>query len=135
MDNELKLTEASAWGKRSSEGIVVELPSGFVVKLRPVSMETLLLEGRLIDPLTPIVAEIISTGGHDFKDPVQGARDMIELKRVMCTASLMYPKLVKENPNYDEGEIKYEDIPSEDTEFIMSWALRPQKELTTFRKE
>lgn len=133
MDN-AKLTPASAWKARSQEGEAVELPSGFIVRLRPVSMEYLFAHGKLSDALTPIVASMISTGQVAVTNIVEDAKSLIALKKLMCEASMVYPKIA-DKPDYDNGEVGYFDLSTEDTEFVMDWALRPQKDLSRFRKE
>ncbi len=133
-----KLTSATEWRRIKEEGQTVELPSGNVVQLRPVSMEALYASGAIVDGLTPIVASIISTGGFSSgNEPeaiLDAAKKMIELKRILCTACMLSPKIVDE-PDYDNNEIAYFDLSSEDSEFIMSWAQRPQKNLSSFRTE
>jgi len=129
---ELALTPASVWRDMQVVGEAVELPSGLVVRLRPVSMERLFTTGKIPDALTPIVASIISTGSVEFKDPMNDATAMLNLKRILCSASILFPEIV-DVPDYDRGQISYFDLSSEDSEFIMSWAQRPQKDLSTFR--
>ena len=128
----LKVSSADEWRKINVEGEVVQLPSGFVVRLRPVSMDFLWKTGKIPDALTNIVASIISTGTVATNNVLEDAKNIMDLKQVLVEASMIEPKIAIE-PDYKNNEISYFDLSSEDTEFVMSWAQRPQKELINFR--
>lgn len=130
----LVLTPASAWRKRAVEGELFELPSGLVVRVRPVSLEHLFIAGKVPDALSTLIADIISSGQVDTKDPISAASNLVELKRIICTSSLVSPKIA-ETDEPGEGEILFEWLSSDDSEAIMAWAQRPQNKLATFPEE
>ncbi len=131
---ENQFTSAREWRKFREEGAFVKLPSGFTARLRPVSMQWLYKSGKIPDALTTLVAEIIKAGDATIPDVKDAATAIIDLKIVVAKAAFINPTIVDEIKDPD-SEILYEDLWEEDTEFVLSWAQRPQKELANFRTE
>lgn len=129
----MAVSSGKAWRELREKGIEVELPSGNVVRLRPVNIEKLFKLGRVPDSLTNMVAEIIGTGQATNENVVQMATKYLELKDLIVEAAMLEPKVVS-TPVADD-EISIDDVSPLDSQFIFAWAQRPQKELSTFRNE
>lgn len=135
--NELKVTPASEW-KRNAQ--MVTLPSGNVAEIRVVGMISLILSDESGDVPDLITAQLIAQlSGKPAQSQI--VVDKSELPRMggfikrIAVASMVNPRIA-ENPDYDAGEIAYDDLSDEDKMFLLNLAM-PTKEMATaerFRK-
>jgi hypothetical protein len=134
--DELKVTSAKQWRKMREEGQIIKLPSGFVARLRPLSLEVLWRSGRLPNQLTTLVAELIRQGSYTPASETfaRDAELFVDLQVIMLQEIFMEPKVV-EVIDDQETEILFEDITGEDREWALTWAQAPQRALASFRKE
>jgi hypothetical protein len=140
--DKLPVTSGSLWRRNREEGEIIQLPySGKIVRLRTVRPDQLLKFGRIPDPLTKLVVDMIygKTGTDDVdsfleaQESVEEAREMLESLRVVCTAGLIEPKVV-DNPIADD-EISIDDIELADRGYIFRLVFVPAEALSTFRYE
>lgn len=134
---ELKVTSAGQWRQMREEGIVLQLPSGFCARLRPLSLEVLWKSGRLPSQLQAITAELIKTGGTYNPDPATLVHDavmFIELQEVMLKEIFLEPQIVDE-VNDPDTEILFEHVTGEDRNWAIWWAQSPQRAVANFREE
>jgi len=110
--NTLKATPASAWKPKT---LFIELPTGKVVEVRDVDMQTLVMSsqtGDVPDILTPEVAQLLEVAASkgqtefDFKD----APTLIPFVKNVVIAVMVSPAIVNSEPDYDNGEILFSDM-------------------------
>lgn len=139
----LNITPIAEWYK-SEEGVVMRLPSGYVVKIRTLNLVDLLAHDDVVarlDQLTPVVAKLIEQGNLDgiFNpsaawDAVEQLKATDELLKVVCKAMFVEPRIVDE-PDRDKGEIPYKVLGEGDKGFIFGLIGRSAKELESFRDQ
>lgn len=132
------VTPASEWHAQrteSEQGYVVPLPSGNVVRLRPVALDVLILSGKLPDILTPIAAKSLwtETKTDDIASQVEMAKGFIDLINIIVPAALLYPRIT-ETPQYDD-DVRLDDIDFRDRVHIFQVATQPAAALYSFRRE
>jgi hypothetical protein len=133
---QLKVTSGKQWRKLREEGVMVPLPSGNVVRLRPVGLPELIRGEHVPDLLTPLVAETIWRGEPSpaqISESLEMARGSIELLDLICKAAFLEPKLV-DNPQADD-EISVDDIDLADKSFVLQFVTAPMVALRSFRDE
>lgn len=133
--NGYKPTLGAAWRKPREEGYVVELPSGNCARLRPVSLDVLIMQGQLPDLLTPIAAKMLwaDTQTDAIADQLELAKGYTELVHYTVKASVLEPKIV-DVPQADD-EVSLEDIDFADKTAIFQLATQPSEVLRRFRRK
>lgn len=111
------------------------LPSGKTVEARKPNIKRLVLhspKGEVPEFLTQIVLSglngkpvnplegIDSMSDDDKLKTLAGLDDFTEL---IVRTSLVSPRVVKDNPDYDAGEIAFDDLTDEDAAFIATWGM------------
>jgi hypothetical protein len=110
-------TDAATW-MQAYAGIVVTLPSGLRVRLRPVDLITLVMDGHVPDRLTPVVADMIYEpgAGTDEYDAVERAlhvrREQMPVINAVCKAAFLEPRIV-DDPATENG-ITLDSLPVTD---------------------
>lgn len=133
----LRVTSAREWRKLRQQGVLVELPSGMVARLRPVGLMDLFRAGKIPDALTGIVAELVSNGTFaPEKSEMTGELITVvaDLYDIVCRAAFISPAIVPA-PQEDHDEIELEDVSQADRQFVLAWASAPTNELRDFRQE
>ena len=132
---ELNVTSGKAWRRLREEGQLVELPSGFVARLRPVGLIELWKLGKIPDTLTSVVVELLTAQQMEteraLKNATENMKNIAALYDVVCTAAFIEPRVV-DNPVAD-NEISADDIDQADKEYILSWVNAPAVALRRFR--
>lgn len=132
------VTPGLAWRKPRTEGYVVTLPSGNVVRLRPAALDVLIASGKIPDLLTPAAADALwssenldSAAVKDILAKAERAKDFIALVSLVVRASVIEPKIV-DDPKADD-EIALSDIEFSDKVIIYQLAIQPSVVLSSFR--
>ena len=94
----------------------VTLPSGRVVRIRPAKPRALLALGQLPDELAELAVAMVYgqltreqwIALFTLPDRIDQARARLETLRALCTAALVYPRLV-EHPQADD-EMHFDDL-------------------------
>jgi hypothetical protein len=130
--NELTPTSGAQWRRETRDGFVVQLPSGNVVKMRPVALDVMITNGDIPDLLTPVAAKTLwkEMDANDIGDAVELATGVAELFGIVCKASFVDPCIV-DNPQVD-NEISLDDIDFYDKAFVFQMATRGVSELKKF---
>jgi hypothetical protein len=123
------------------EGVLYQLPSSMNwIRLRLVSIDALMLAGRIPDFLTPLAASVLWQPKWITQDEAQkiledakSAREYIELINIIVPAAMMEPRIV-DNPQADD-EISLDDLDIHDRFHIFNLAKQPQGWLHRFRHE
>lgn len=110
---ELQVTSASAWKGAAKEGLVTELPSGNVVKLRrSMDILHLLKAGRIPNPLAGIVQNMLHNGKEvpDMDEVDENTiSQMLKLVDETVVKSVVEPKVVPiPEPEEDEDAEAYQ---------------------------
>ena len=134
-----QVTAGREWRQAREEGYIQHLPSGKVVRLRPVSPDQLIVLGNVPDRLTPLVLRMVYEGSDAelmdaFTEPnttAAEARESIELFNVVCRLAFVAPRII-ENPQADD-EISIDDVSLADRGFVFRLATGPAELLRTFR--
>lgn len=144
----LDVTTALNWPKERIEGVLVQLPSGNIARLRPVTMELFARQGRIPDSLTRALIEVtdeatpIKDKRYEYEQregetrqqwETNVARESIEFGDDVIYAAFVEPKVVKENPN--EDEISILQIEPIDRSFVIKFYNKGVEELKSFRPE
>ena len=142
MDDKLPITSAFEWRRNREEGELVQLPySGKIVRIRTVRPDQLLRLGKIPNPLSALMVDIIYGRMDGEKmdnfvslgEDVEAAMDMLESLRIVCVAALVAPKIV-ENPTKD-NEISIDDIELSDRSYIFRLTFVSAEALKNFRYE
>lgn len=136
MTDELVVTSGREWRRLREKGQLVELASGFVVRLRPVSIGELVLEGMIPNTLIPQVNRMMGVAPttEDTDETLfERGKSWLQILKIVCTAAMMQPKIV-DDPQ-DEYEISFYDLTSRDRDQIFSWVTAPQEAVQKFRPE
>jgi hypothetical protein len=137
MENpELKVTSGAEWRKMREEGTPVQLPTGRVALLRPVTIESLLLFGKVPDKLTTMVAKMIREGSYvpkEDEDIIGTAKEFMELSTILLAEIFLSPKIVAKPKG--ENEITFFDVSPVDREYAIGWAQAPLIRIEPFRGE
>lgn len=131
MNFQMQPTPANQW-KRT---VIVQLPSGNIAELRPVSSSTFARSGRIPDALTSMTAEEAGDAAKALQS--KSTKDLLiaeaEFGDEILLAAFVSPRVVRENPQ--EGEITLDDIDPGDRQFVTGLFERPIKELESFRPQ
>lgn len=126
------VTSGTEWRRAREKGELVELPSGKVARLRPISLLSLMKRGRIPDPLSAVISEMI--GGKTKKgidlETFQGFAELLEL---VCREAFVEPKIVDE-PGADD-EIGAMDVGFDDQLFVFNHAQGEIQLMRPFRSE
>lgn len=130
----MNTTSGKEWRKLREEGLVIELPSGNVVRLRPVQLDMLLLLGRIPDALTQVVEDMIfgrpNSLLNEDSQTIEDLRLLVEFYDAICKSSFVSPRIV-DKPQADD-EINIEDVSLEDRRFVAELVNKPASELARF---
>ena len=121
-----KVTSAKLWRRLRQEGVLVKLPSGFVARLRPVSIYDLVSEGQIPDILTPIALQTLITGGVEVQDDKAAAQRTADFVNVLVKHAFLKPRIVDEPDPESNYEIALEDVLGIDRTFIFTWLVGGQ---------
>jgi len=140
IDETLPVTSGSEWRRNREEGELIQLPySGKLVRLRTVRPDMLLRLGKIPNPLSALMVDIIYGTTEDDRldrfldtqEGVEAALDMLESLRVVCTAAFIQPRIV-DDPVGDD-EISIDDLELSDRSYIFRLSFIPAEALKTFR--
>lgn len=123
------------------EGVLQRMPSGRVIRMRNVTPDRLLRLGQIPDVLAAVAlkglyGQLRQDDLQEFiasKENVEDAIKMAESLRVVCTAALIYPRIVDEPQA--EDEIHIDDLPVYDRNWIFMLAFQEADALRSFRFE
>lgn len=134
---QLQPTNATEWRRAREQGIPVELPSGFVARLRPVGLLELMKRGRIPDLLTGIAAETVALGRPTEMTIKEQANNLAEMLEIICTSAFMEPCIVPEDQDLRDGveEIHFFDVPFNDQLWVLDFVSAPTRALRSFREQ
>lgn len=150
-----RATPGDEWRSIRTEGIPIELPSGFIANLRPVRPDRLAAQGEVLDILTPLIHKMLFEGadasaeliaeaiGETIEPKTNEPADMAKaltnlgnIERVcdiVCKAAFVRPAIV-DDPQRDD-EIGLDDLDLSDKIHVFTLALRGAATLQHFRYE
>lgn len=124
--------------KSALSPVEVILPSGNIAHIKSISVESLILSGKIPDILISAVIESLgmnsSQKGTD-EERFSLFKNQILFMKVAVSEMLVFPKVVENGANPDEGTILYEDIDTGDVYFLFGLLNKPVQELESFRKK
>lgn len=151
--------------KKKHSGAIMQLPSGFNVRARRVSLRAFLQSGSVPNPLLPIVEEALAKGKGADVQAIMGKNgevdiDMINemydmVNQVVCSVLIepkvnMVPTLEdmdkwnENNPTErvahpddlrDDDLLYVDELEDEDKMFLFQWASGGTDDIATFREE
>lgn len=135
--NELKPTSAEEWSELYTKGVVVQLPSGMVARLRPIGVESLVRSGRIPDDLSPLAAMTIWRGQPTDDQIMRFGKGSIDLINIIAEAAFMEPRVVidGESREVGPGELSIDHVDLADKTFILSFVSAPAAALRSFRRK
>lgn len=98
-----------------------ELPSGRVVRIRPLNLMIALMNGSVPNDLLPKVQEMLDGKMPDLDGA--GALDVLPLARWVAKSVLIYPVLWDGQGKAPENAAPYEALKPEDYMALTEWAL------------
>ncbi len=138
-----KVTSAAEWRTAKLKGVVIELPSGHVVKVtRTLDLTSLVKQGHIPNPLAGLVNKMISTGGAlppGEELSSEAVNQMIDLVNINVAKCMIEPKCVVPPEDAEEGwepeedAISVEEMELSDRMFIFSFAQGAASDLQQFR--
>lgn len=126
-------TSGRAWREQRNQGVEVTLPSGNVVRLRPVSIQAFLKLPNIPDTLTPVIHDMIAP---KEATKVQTVEDVINFHRVLdalCAYAFVSPRIV-EAPESDD-EISMGDVDTADKLAVLGLLDKTARQLESFRPQ
>jgi hypothetical protein len=130
----LKPTPASEIRRRAreviSEGKLIELPSGIVVRVGRPSLANMLKSGKI--PANLVSAAVKQMQGSTLMTQ-KDLQESIEVVELILLEAVKEPKLVRENPA--EDEICLDDFTDEDRGFIFQYVQSGALDLKPFRSQ
>lgn len=104
--------------KKRAEGVLIQLPSGLVARMKRVDLQMLVLQGNVHNPLMEIVGEALEKGKkadiasmvgvEDDKLDLDTINDMFEMVNHIVTECMVDPKVYPE-PTVEELEAYNEE--------------------------
>lgn len=130
--SKLRPTSGREWRKAREEGELFPLPSGAVVRIRPVSIERLIAGGHFPDALTAEAQKVLFEQQEREEEPDLAAlfRDSEAIYNVVCKAALVEPRIV-DDPQADD-EIGIDDLSYQEKEAVYRTAQQPAMQLRRF---
>ena len=137
-----KPSSGKEWRQPREEGYVRTLFSGKTVRLRPLDLATMLLEGDIPDLLTGLVYQVLFEGvdapgytpppaGEDAKQAMFGITPTIlPVVNLVCKAAFLEPRIVDE-PQADD-EIGIEDVELRDRALVFNLVTQGADALRRF---
>lgn len=124
----LVVSPASEWRKRATE--VLTLPSGLVMEARRPNVNALILntsDGSIPTGLRNMVAKQLASGRDGLTewkpDSVDDLVGVVAFMDVVVKACFVNPVIVTDRePDYDRGEISFDDVSQIDRDFLYNWA-------------
>lgn len=138
---ELRVTSADEWSRLRREGELVELPSGFVARLRPVSIDELLELDQIPDELMAVAMDVTEKKileafqANDADAMAEETEKMVDYLKIVLRNAFLEPKVSGELEPSEPGTISYYDVEEADKRFVVNWARSPQRRLHRFRQE
>ena len=135
MVDQLALTPPSEW-RKESEGVLYRLPSGRVARLRGVQFDFFVMTGKIMDSLTPIIADIME-GKKDVEamlpDKIADLQQYINILNSVCRCAFVEPQIV--DPPVSDSQISINDVLFEDKEFVYHLLGIATRDLERFRRQ
>ncbi len=139
-----QVTSGVEWRALREQGVLIQLPSGFYARLRPVSIEQMIAGGEIPDLLTPLVTKMFLDGADSVdletflvqKGPDKALAEIGQMTRLMdaiCVAAFVQPRIV-DNPQADD-EISIDDLDITDKSAVFHRVQQPTAVLRRFRLE
>lgn len=129
----MPVTTGAEWRRAREEGVEVELPTGRIVLLRPVTLYELTKTGQIPDPLLITANKALGVLTGKVELTPQDFKNQLEMIVFIARAAILSPKIVDTPKSEDEMAIY--DLTQEEIDFIAEWAEKPQLKLTPFRSE
>ena len=111
------------------------LPSGVEVEARKPDLERLVMEADENTVPQFLTQQVASSLGavSTFKatepdNPQVGLNKLSRFMDVIVRASIVWPEIVNENPDYEAGQILITDLTSADRQFIFTWGMPAQQQ-------
>lgn len=124
--------EFAAKRKERTEGKVIMLPSGVSVRVRRPSINGLIANGHVPSD----VAAVLMSG--QTRNVSQGTREfskLVDLQKIVAKHSVVEPKVVDGDADYDKGEVSIDDFADEDLSTILVYVQSGVADLGKFRQE
>lgn len=143
---ELRISQIGDFKKRL--GGTIELPSGFVVKVRnPGGLQAFMMNGTIPNSLMPIIKNALDAGkAPDPKDLMlkngeldpslfKAMGEMLDAVALQCIVNpTIHPVPASEDERSDE-QLYVDELPFDDKQFLMQWMSGGTKDLETFRQQ
>lgn len=135
MTNE-SVTSVSDWLQPFIEGVIVELPSGNKLRMKPIAMDDLLRMGQIPDMLTSLAAKTlwdVTPLDEVANDNFKVANDLSELLSIIVPCAVLEPKIYVGDGELPRGMIKLEHLSLVDKLAIFQLSIQPVDVLKRFR--
>ena len=130
------VTSAQTLRKASAErieGVLVELPSGAVVRCKRPSIGKLIAEGHIpTDVAAVLFDQEESKPGKQARVNPKEMPKLLNLQRYIAEQAVVEPAIV-ENPDYDKNQVSIDVFDDADLSFIMQFVQTGNKDLALFR--
>jgi hypothetical protein len=137
--------KALGWKRNRQIHEDVEFPSGAVADLQPVDTQNMIAEdGSIPDTFyaTTIEMDQAKEMGNPLSMTGAQAKEFMEMQayvtRQAAKRAFVSPRIVDGDPNYDNDEISFQDLPPADKQFLWKWLTEggePADALRRFRAE
>jgi len=147
-------TPAQAWKKKSSEGILVRVPSGNIAKIRTPGIEVFVTQGVIPNGLMPIIMGAMKRGGPpkdddlvsmlENKETLQQIIDLSSAVTVYCCIDpvvlpvpmmMVDGKQVPDPDGRDPDALYVDDVDFDDRMYIFGVAVGGTSNLERFREQ
>lgn len=113
----------------------VDLPSGLTVTVQPVPMQAF-LRGRIPDSITPIVTEMLESGGLiPAVKTLDEARAWFDLIDAVALAAIVSPRVVPDGQATGDDELAVGELSEADKSSLLLLLGATAKALESFRPQ
>lgn len=122
--------------KNREAGVLIQFPSGYVFKIRAVNPSDFLRAGKMPDPVSHIIQEVLSGRADkiDFsKQTLEEFQTYYAFLEFYARLCFVYPRIVDKAEADDE--IQIEDLEQGDLEFLVGVIFAPLSALERFSEE
>lgn len=136
-----KATAANAWKGKGVNRTQLELPSGNVMTVKRVGIETLLANGKVPNGLLAIMQNAMNgkkTALNMDNVSAEQVGEMFTLFDNVCLDVCIDPKVhpvPEDEADRDEDELYIDDVDQVDKSFIFNWTVGGSSDLAKFREQ
>lgn len=127
------ITSPKKWREERNRGSIIEFPSGFVGRVRPITVAAFLNLPNIPDSLSSVVHDMIY-GSKTVEVTPDANEQFYQVLDALFSYAVIEPQIVNE-PTDREDALWIGDIDFDDKQFLLGLLDKPVRKLETFRPQ